>query len=115
MKVVVPKGVAIDKEPYFCEDNIVLANGTICLKDLPIGEISSILDPSHEYNQQQGKFKGQLIPIYTVNCEDKKWFKCRHVLKMDLKTGAPLVFCTEAWELGCRLTDNYQNYRGNSP
>ena len=97
-KVFVPKGMSCDGESYYCEDNIVNLDGKVCIKDLPVGDIPFMLDPDYGYNHTMDKYKGQLIPIYTVNHSGTKWFKCKHVLKEDQKTGVPLAFCTKQWK-----------------
>ena len=91
------KGTSPDGNPYFREDDLMNTKGKVRLKDLPAGDIPFMLDPEHEYNKTMGAYKGQLIPIYAVNCGDKKWFKCKHVLREDPKTGAPLALCTREW------------------
>ena len=73
-------------------------NGIVRSEDLHVDDILFMLDPDHEYNQTMDKYKGQLIPIYTVYSSGTKWFKCKHVLKEDGKTGVHLAFCTKQWK-----------------
>ena len=96
-KVAVPKGMYCDGESYYCEDDLMNLNVKVCMKDLPVGDIPFMLDPDHEYNQTMDKYKGQLIPIYAVYSSGTKWFKCKHVLKEDGKTGVHLAFFTKQW------------------
>ena len=73
-------------------------NGKVCIKDLPVGNILFMLDPDHECNQTMDEYKGQLIRIYADCHSGTKWFKCKHVLEEDQKTGVPLAFFTKQWK-----------------
>ena len=73
--VVVAKGTSPDGNSYFGEDDLMNTAGSICIKYLPVGDISFMLDSNHENNQNMSEYKDQLIPIYALNCHGTKWFK----------------------------------------
>ena len=71
---------------------------TVSLKLLAPGNIPLLLDPKHWYNQKQGIFKGQLVPIFCAKeaGSGDLVYRCKHVIKED-EDGKALLVCSREW------------------